>query len=393
MGALLNKHNHTYGFTGIAKLSFVTLMMALSAASVGAIWALYLKSFVGSESMVGLLSSLFAFVGFLFYFLTVPIVEKYSKSGLFIFSLILSAVFYFLFAFIEGLGLLILAVFGINFVLALRTTTFGIIIRDSSRDKQLSRNEGLVYTFLNFGWVIGPLIAGFVVANYGLNSVFFLGAGFAFLGLFAFLFSGIRDVNIAKKIDKDVLKNFGSFFKNKDRVNAYILRGAVGFWWVLIYLYAPLFIVGEGLGAEWIGWFLFAVPLPLIFFDYFFAQLAGKVGFKKLFGFGFLSVSLIAIFAFFVDNVFGVLGLLVLAGVGMAMLEPTTEAYFFKVTNKKEENKYYGPFNTSLSVFGFFGRLLPSLILLYLPFRFVFLLYGVCMGLMIFVVRRVREVA
>ena len=80
----------------------------------------------------------------------------------------------------------------------------------------------------------------------------------------------------------------------------------------------------------------------------------------------------------FIDKIYFALGFLVFGSVGLAMLEPTTEAYFFDLLkNKKDENRFYGPYNTAIETGLIFGKLAPAILLLFLPFKFIYLLFAI----------------
>jgi len=66
----------------------------------------------------------------------------------------------------------------------------------------------------------------------------------------------------------------------------------------------------------------------------------------------------------------------------MAMLEPTTEAYFFDTIKRKDEDRFYGPYNTSIETGLILGKILPAVLLLFLPFKYIFLLFAGIMFLL-----------
>ena len=255
MGILLRKHNGAVILTGIARLAFVIFLVSLSASFIDTIWAVYLKSFFRSDSLVGFYSGLLSLLTFVSFFLFVPLIEKTSKSFLYSLCLVLNVFLFLVFAINKNLAIFIIASVFVTLVAALRITSMGIIIRDNSRGKTVSRNEGLVYSFNNTAWVLGPLIAGIVFIDYGVSIVFFASAFLTLISFFFFRMSGIEDKNIAKKTHNHVFRNFLEYFKDKNRVITYIISGGVNFWWVLIYLYMPLYIIGNGLGKIWIGIF------------------------------------------------------------------------------------------------------------------------------------------
>ena len=392
MGALVRKERGTFIFTGIGKLAAVSFVTALALSFVNTVWAVYIDSFVNNVSIVGFITMIFVLTAFVSRFLFIPLIERSSKSKLFSFALLAMVLIYILMAVNENFFFFIILGVIVTIFGTLRINAFGIIIRDKSAKKQLSRNEGIMYTFMNLSWVIGPLLAGYVAYEVGINKVFILSAIFLFLAFLFFKKAGIEDRNIKKKIDKNILKNFYDFFKNRERTLSYIISGGVNLWWVLIYLFIPLLIVRQGLSTVWIGYFLFAIPIPLILFEYTFAKLAGRIGFKKIFKMGFLIPCIFALLCFFVSNIYIILTLLILASVGLAMLEPTTEAYFFDILREKEELRFYGPYNTTISINNLIGRFLPSLLLLFLPFKYVFIVFSAFMFIMFLISFKVKNV-
>ena len=392
MGVLIGKQRGEKVFTRMGKLAIIGFLVAIALALVDTIWAVYMDSFVHSEAIVGFISAALTLIAIVSCFVLVPIIEKYKKSSLFFWSLILFGITYLLFAINTKFYIFVILAFFLTIFYILRMNSYGIIVKDKSTKTQLSKNEGLIYTFMNLAWVIGPLIAGYLANAYGINLIFLVSAIFVFLSALAFKVSKINDVNIKKKLDKNIFKNTKEFFKNKNRILSYFISGAVNCWWILIYLFMPMHIIRTGLNNLWIGYFLFAVAVPLVLFEYKFSKLAGKKGFRKIFKTGFGILVLISLLCFFITNIYLVLLLLALASIGMAMLESTTEAYFFDIINKKQECKYYGPYNTGIDVCQFIGKILASVVLIFLPFNYIFLLFGALMFLMFLLSFKIKNV-
>jgi len=393
MGVLVKKISGAIALTGIAKLSIIGFLVSISAALVSTIWALYMDSFVHSEAIVGFLSAGLTLVGFLSYFLFIPLIEKNSKSKIYLYSLLLFAVAYLLFAINTKFYFFVILAFLTTIGYTFKITSFGIIIRDKSKNTTLARNEGIMYTILNCAWVVGPLIAGFIASEYGINRVFILSAIFIFLAFLLFYFSQIKNSNISKKSHGDIIKNFKSFFKDNQRKISYFISGGVNLWWGFIYIFVPLHIVRSNLSNLWVGYFLFAVAIPLILTEYKFSKLTSKWGHKKIFQVGYFLVGAISVLCFFISNIYLVLGLLVFASFGMAMLEPTTETHFFRILKKKtDENRFYGPYNTSIDFNSFIGRTISAFVLLFLPFQYLFLLYALFMFGMFWMASKIKNI-
>jgi DHA1 family multidrug resistance protein-like MFS transporter len=392
MGLIFRKQKDTPALTNIGKLSIISFIVSLASAIVSTIWAVYMDSFLQSVVLVGFISASLTLISFTSYFIFIPLIQKLDKTKIYSITLFLYSITYILFAINTKFYIFIILAFIITIIGTLRITSFGIIVKDKSSKKYLSKNEGLIYTFSNIAWVIGPLIAGYISEKFNLSLIFTLSAIFLFIAFVLFKFSKIKDGNIQKNINKNIIKNFIEFFKNKKRFYAYLLGGGVNLWWSLIYLFIPLYIIRNNLGTIWVGYFLFAIAVPLMLLEFHFSKLAGKIGFKKIFITGFLIASICATICFFISNIYIVLGLLVLASIGLAMLEPTTEAYFFDITKKGEECRFYGPYNTTVEVNDFIGKILSATLLVFLPFKFIFLLFGALMLLFVFLSSKIKDV-
>ncbi len=386
------KQKGAWAFTGLGKLAIIGFTNTLAFALVTTIWAVYMDSFFDSIVYVGFFSAFLTLISFASFFIFVPLIEKSDKSHLFGVSLILTSIVFSLLALVNSFFIFVLLSIVMVALISLKFTSFGIIVRDKSNEKKLSRNEGLMYTFYNLSYLIGPLIAGYLSFQFGIKVIFVLAALFLLMSFFVFKSFKIEDSNIKKKIDKNVFKNYIEHFKSKDRITAFILGGGVNLWWVLIYLFMPLYIIRQGLNEIWVGYFLFAIPIPLILFTYKFSEMAGKIGFKKIFKIGFLIPGVLAVACFFIaDSYLLVMLLLILASLGFAMLEGTTEAYFFDISKKQDEQRFYGPHNTTIEINNLIGKLLSSFLLIFLPFKFIFLIFALFMFIMVYFSTKVRD--
>ncbi len=401
MGVLVRKNQGNIILTRIARLAIVGFLTSFAAAFVDTIWAVYMEKFLGNMAWVGFFSAFLTIIAFFGFFFFVPFIEKRNKSQLYSLSLALYAIIYLAIAINRNPYIFAVLAIITTILTTLKISSFGIIIRDKSRETELARNEGVIYTLMNVAWVIGPLLAGILSEFLGVSFVFIISMIFMILALISFKVSGVQDSNLRKKIDRNMLKNFVEFFRNKNRVLAYIIGGGVPFWWALIYLFIPMFIIEKGLPIEWVGYFLFAVAIPMILFTYIFSKLAGKIGFKKLFKIGFFILFASALSCFFVsgiptifgfNNIYIILGILVLASVGMAMLESTVEAYFFDLMKEKEELHFYGPYNTNLEVGRLIAYSVPSLILIFLPFKYIFLFFTAIMAFYFILSFKIKEI-
>ncbi len=377
---LLRRHKEVHHhFKGVNELALVIFIFSLAVSLTHSIWAAHLDSIVNNASTVGYINSFLMLMAFSSYFFFIPLIEKSDKAKLFLYAVGVIAFCYFLLYFSKNLYFVIFIAVLMTISATLRITSFGIMVRDYSPKKKLTQNEGLIYTLMNSAWIFGPLLASFILFEFNKEIIFLISAFFALCTFFIFRAFHFKDLKGKKKVDANTFANFREFFKNKDRVIAYLLGTGVTTWWSLIFLFVPLLLIREGFETFYIPLFLFAVAIPLVFLEYPFSKIVSKKGFKKMFLIGYFSVGLIAIICFFISDVYVLISLLILASIPMSLVEPSTEAYFFGMQRGTDKYRFYGPYNTAIDIGQLIGNLTASTILLFFPFKFIFLGYALWM--------------
>ena len=107
-----------------------------------------------------------------------------------------------------------------------------------------------------------------------------------------------------------------------------------------------------------------------------------------------ISITIIfTIIAFFAANIYLVLMSLIFAAFGMAVLEPTAEAYFLEILKEKEVSRFYGPFYTTHDLNQFIIKIISSLILLVLPFKFLFIFFSLALFIMLLLTVKMKDIS
>lgn len=376
----------------ISKLGVVGFFAAFGIALVDTIWSIYLEGYLHNPSYVGFISTIFMIVGLASYVFLIPVVQKSSKSFLFLLALVMFFISYTLLSFVSHIYLIIFIGVIISVAASLKVESFGIIIADKSKSNEISKNESLIYTCLNLAWLIGPLVAGFIAKLYGFNRVFMWAAGFLFLAFVSFESFSLKDNKKSKPSKENFFYLIKEFFSDRQRFYIYLISGGISVWWAFIYIYGPIYIVEHGFGREIVGIFLFSVALPLVLLEYVFGKLASKVGLKKMFIMGYMIMGISAITCFFISNYFVLFGFVLLASVGASMLEPTTEAYFFDITPRSQRSKFYGIYDTTIGIFCALSTFLSGIVLLWFSFNYLFLLLGIILILMAGISTRIKNI-
>lgn len=362
------------------ELSIVRIFISLGLAGIDTIWALYLSSYGLSDSMVGFLSASFILVALVISFYSTIILEKINEYKLLVGSLIIYILVYLIFSQFKNIYLFLGLCVIMTIIAVFRRESFNILFRDNANDKTLNEEEGLLFTLLNISWVIGPLIAGFILATYNLQKVFLSSAGFMSLALILLMNLNIKKIEKKREnLDENILSNLKDYIKKKELNISYLIGTGIEIWWALIYIYIPLFIVKEGLGEEMVGIFLSGAIIPLVLFEYKFSKLSQKKGFKKFFVYGFAFLGVCAIIGFLSQNIYFTLIVISLASLGMAALEPLMDTYFFKQVKSNEEEKFYPIFSTSAEIGSFLGKIAIAGILLFFANEYAYLIIGIFM--------------
>lgn len=378
----------------IKKLGLINMLASFAIAAAGSVWAIYFNSIIGDASRVGFVNTLFGIAGIISFIVFIPLIEKYSKTKILALSLLLYAASYFLFSANKNLIFAIILGLAVYASAAMRINAVGIILRDKSKKNSVSKNSGVLYTLLNLSWLFGPLAAGFISSRFGIGWVFFVSGVFILLSLFFFKVLRFKDDRKSKTVDRHIGKFMVEFFSQKKFILNYIIRGGISFWWAFIYIYIPIYIVTQKPlnGDLIVGYFLSGVVAPLIFLEYPFGKAAGRKGFRKMFFRGYAILAIVSILCFLLYDFYPVLLLLVLGSVGAAMLEPTTDAYFFDITKKYQRDKYYGIYNTSMDVFYALSLFVVAWAVKLYEFKYAFLFVGFFMFVFAIISLGVRKV-
>ncbi len=142
----------------IKKLGFVIFILTIAFALTSSVMALYINSFVHSEAKVGLTFSFLIVLSFLSFFLIIPIIESSDKYSLTIKSLIFSVVGYFLYYFIGNFYVFLVLASIISIISTVRISAMGLLVKENSKRKTLSKNEGYIYSLSNLSFTIGSLL-------------------------------------------------------------------------------------------------------------------------------------------------------------------------------------------------------------------------------------------
>jgi len=366
-----------------SQLIFITLIISIGLGMFDTILSLYLLYLFGSDSVVGLMSGVLTFVVFVSFLILTQMYSKYPITKVWLYSTLFIFLGLILLYFSSTILLAMLILIVVHVALALQMNATPILLVNSVSLETIGKTEGVYYTFKNLGWVIGPLLAGYILFKTSIVTNFLWISLFVFLGWVLFIYFEIKAFEENKKPEitiSHVNQNIRLFFSKKQNLFVYFLRGGLSFYWAFIYVFVPLYMI-KTLPMYFVGIYLFMLGIPVILTEIQVGKLIDKVNVKYLFIYGFLIMSLSLIIAYFINNIYFALGFVIFSVMGASLVEPTVEAYFFKITDKMDAEKNYGIYRTSDSLFSLFCRLAGGILFIFFSVKSMFLFAGILLFL------------
>jgi len=376
-----------------SELTIVQLFIAIALASMETVLALFMYSLGLNESTIGFISGGLVVVSLVAALTSPPLLEKINQNKLLLFSLGFATIAYALIALVPNIILFLVLIVALAVFAVYQDECFMILFRDNTKTIELNKQEGLLYAIMNVGWLVGPLIAGFIIAKFSIPSVFFITALFFLIALTIFRFMNLKVIKKKRKeIDGSFLKNIKDFIKDKKIRLPYIMSVGIEVWWAIIYIYVPIFMVKQGLSESYVGLFLSAIVLPLIFIEYPIGRLSERKGFGFFFATGYGALAVVGIIVFFFSgHIIPQLMLLVMASLFVGFLEPLQDTFFFINVKKTDEEKYYPTYGTAAAIGGFIGKVSIAILLLMLPDNWAYLLIAGFMAIFSLIALRIRQ--
>ncbi|HII14800.1 MAG TPA: MFS transporter [Nanoarchaeota archaeon] len=343
-----------------AQLFLLSSLFSMTFAIISPAFPLFIKSIVRQDMYVGLLVALSSIEWIIFTIAIGYFLNKIKRRGITEISLAGVAICYAVLPFVSSLWQLLL-VDGFRALFAAgATVTLGLFIRDLASKRNLGKIEGFYWTLINIVWVAFPLAGGFLAKNYSIKANFLAAAIFALLAMLILMVIKPREHNNAFETHDHFLTSFRHYFANRNLAIIYLLAVGLATWFTAIYTYSPLFMAEHNANAATIGIALALFAAPLILLDFIAGFLADKFGYRRFLAAGFLIMAAVMFFAAFMQGLYIFIALMVFGCIGVALVEPLHEAYFFKITPKSNEAGFYPIFRTAIEVGYMFAPLLFS---------------------------------
>ena len=249
------------------------------------------------------------------------------------------------------------------------------LLENFSRDNESGRIRGKHLAILNAGFLLGPFLSTRLLEYFGFSGIFFF---LLTLNMIIFVTSLIRlrAANSVFKRDLSVFKLIRKVVERKNVLAIYYIAVVLDFFYALMIIYAPIYLLDLGLGWDKIGIIFTIMLLPFVLLQYPMGVLADKkVGEKKLLFLALLIMASCTLVFYFTHSQNILVWAVVLFGtrVGASMLEVLRDSYFYKRIDG-DDMDLIDFFRTAMPVGYILAALASLVLLLFLPLKWVFVL-------------------
>ncbi len=256
-----------------------------------------------------------------------------------------------------------------------------IFIEHFGTPKTIGRTRGFYLTVTNLAWIASPVLSGFLITHEGgYRAIYMVAFGMTILmslGMFLFV-KKFKDKTYVKTPFLKIYK----FLQTNRHIRAITLINFIlQFFFAVMVIYVPLYLnIHIGLGWEKLGIIFTIMLAPFVLFSIPIGKLIDKYHVHKRLllkvGFFIMAVSTMLISQMDSTSVLFWGIILFMTRVGAAIIETTSEIYFF--THVREEDAYLLSIFRDMHPVGYvIAPLLGSLFILFFPFKYLFLALGI----------------
>lgn len=370
----MQKHKEFLDRKRIRIINLITMMMGFSQAILAYVMSTYFKKASGTENV-----GPFYFISYAILLLLLlnmhKMVRILGKINVFILSVFFNVIFIALLANVAPsyLGMFILMLYVISS--GLEWVAMDAVLESYSTDGESGRIRGKHLTILNIGFLLGPFISTRFLEWFDFQGIFIFLLFFNSI-LFVYALLKLRGSN--EKFEKeicvrDVIKKV---MKRKDLFHIYYISFVLEFFYALMVIYTPIYLLDRGLDWNQIGLIFTVMLIPFVIVQYPAGIMADKKwGEKKML---MAAISLMGIFtllAYFIHSKSFLIWSAVLFGtrVGAALIEVLRDSYFYRLIDGQDVD-LINFFRTSMPVAFILGSVLSFILLLFFPVKAIFIL-------------------
>jgi MFS family permease len=250
-----------------------------------------------------------------------------------------------------------------------------IILEEYSEDRKSGRIRGLYLTMGNVGFLVGPLLSVHLLNRFGFNGLFLFSASIN-MAIFIIGLVGLHGSNgkfVQKLTTRDVAKKI---LVNKDVMRIYTISFVLEFFYALMVVYTPLYLLNEGVSWSNIGIIFTFMLLPFALFEYPIGVIADKrLGEKEMLILGILIIGFSTAGIYFMQSnaIWLWCLMLFLTRFGATFVDILRDSYFYKKIDGRDMDMI-SFFRTTRPVSYIVSMAMSTMLLSVFPVRQVFLL-------------------
>jgi len=371
------KHKEKVDHRKLYIINIISFLMGFSAALLVYVISSYLKEILGTDN-IGFIY-LIAYSMVLVMLLNMhKIVRLFGKSftlqAAFILKII--SISGLLFFSVSSIGIIFLVLYIVAGVLA--WVSMDGIVESFSKDRESGRIRGAHLAIANAGYLMGPLLSSQILEKYGFGGVFLIVlVTYSIILIIAMI--GIRKTNHKFKEKIKVLDLLKKVTKRKNIMRVYYLSFVLEFFYALMVIYVPLYLLGRGFTWDELGVAFTIMLVPFVLIQYPAGILADKkTGEKEFLFVAFLILGFSTLIFYFTDssNILVWATILLLGRIGAALIEILRESYFYKRIDGDDVD-IIDFFKTAKPLAYMTAATLASLLLIFFTTKSVFLLLAI----------------
>ncbi len=255
-----------------------------------------------------------------------------------------------------------------------------IFVESFTKDSSTGKIRAVFFTFMNFGWIISPLVAAkLIVADY-YSLVYLVAAAFILLSYFIIIFNKKRIFKPTIYDKVSIKKTISDFWHNQSLKGIYFSSFFLNLFYNSAVVFIPIYLHNT-IGFNWttLGIMFSIMLIPFVLVEIPAGIIADKyLGEKEIMNIGFVILIISLLLFFFVKStspfVWGTI--LFFSRIGAALIESMREARFFKIVDAKNVS-YINFLRTSNSLGYLVGSGLSVLLLCFYDIQYSFLFLAV----------------
>lgn len=241
--------------------------------------------------------------------------------------------------------------------------------------------RGIYLSLAQIAWFVAPVVAGLIVAMGSFELLYLVAAAIA-VPAFSIARRDLKNLKTHAYRAPQILHVYRMLSQNRDMRLVFSAQFLLRLFYAVMVIYTPVYLIEKlNLSASTFGAIISFAMLAFLLFEWPMGRLADtRYGEKEIMMLGFIIMGIATAFLTFIvgPSILEWGLLLFLTRIGAAMVDITTESYFFKHVNG-EDSDVVGVFRILGPLAYIVGPLLGTALLLFLPFSYIFVALGVIM--------------